>query len=1700
MFTPSLLTILGVIMYLRLPWIVAQGGLYFTIIIIIVAHVVSVTTGLSVASIATDKKVQAGGNYYIISRSLGLPIGGTLGLALFVGLAFSISLYIIGFTESLLSVLELAITKETIRIYGSIALVALTIIVFISTSLAIKTQYLILAAVFLSLISIFLGGSALPADQFVLNPVENHESLFVIFGIFFPAVTGFTAGVQMSGDLKDPKKSIPLGTIASIAVGFIVYIALAIFVSFNVSSDKLINNPNILANIAYIPQLVVAGIWGAALSSAMGSILGAPRILQATSRDKVTPKFFGKGYGASNEPRRALIFTFFLAEAGILIGDLNAIARLVSIFFLSTYGLINLSYALESWASADFRPSFKVPVWVGVLGTIVCAVLMFELDVLAFTAAIIVLMLLYLYLKRKELTLETGDTWGSFWSSVVRSGLQRLHSSVEHKRNWRPNILLFRGSAESRKHLLSFGKWFAGKTGIISDFELIESSKDTLKLTKSAQLVHSDDVDSGIFNRRFECRDIYSGVEAVAQFYGFSGVEPNTILLGWPRNTKNPEKVVSLLNNLTALDYNILLLDKNKDEPFESFKSIDIWWRGGSNNAALALALMRFMHASSEWKEAQLRILIIVDDSAMINKVHSNMQRILQELRQEAQVKVINNAIEQRSFREIMMVESATTDLTIIGLPELKPGDADFVKKTNGFIYDLNSVLLISASSYFEPYYIGIERRVEQHIKSNLVKAKEDYRHIKLPDNEILAKKLDHIHEQINYSINEFYSGYIVEIEQSLKKLGNEIKFMVENQFQFFTKKMQNIDTRRLLKAISRTQSDTLYNSWRFLISYQENELNRLQITLEQGIENIISRHTDIINETPESLLAYFTRENAAISISDPLSLKIFKVKKRILHRLFKKEISLPVKLRMFMRHHINGFLRKQLLQQLLQIGYLSYNSISRLQKNSNRIQDLFKNLEITVKESGTLEIYKLNMVRETINNLFADYDSFVESEFNNAVDNFASVHQKSFQNKLTHFDSLNINNKIKKQFRLKKIPVDADTFVVIPERWRKNMSWMIDFTGMELIVLLFENRLTVLLKKWIEDLELRVSAKLKASISRLEQMFMSVQAGRQDKQLKKFNFNIDDYALLAKTDTIELTKEVQDSIQELPEKVEVMNENSFHSLKENQFEEQEIVSVYLRKMIGYLIDTEFLYDLNEKVNEFNQRVKDAVMTIEDTQRLLVSTITTSQETESELQNEAADVDLLFRRGLQRLAESKENVHSAFMELTTFAGERLETSFDKMNPYLITNSSNNLKQYIFSHEQRRVISRLDQVKLTTKGFLQKVAVNFQYSQSEGILFARKLNRMAEAEKSSIDRMISLTRAFSPNNHILDLLPRYYKQLYIGEGSISRQFLVSRNKSIQQAERIIQRYNEGYKGALLIKGDPRSGKTALSRMISSRHFDRKKVYRVNPLAGGSINTDTFTQRLNEATHITGNLDQIFEKLAPKSAIIINDLEMWWERSEQGNDVIELILQLIDKYSEKVLFIINANPHFLKLINNMQSIERSFVGIISCELFSAKEIETAILQRHRSTGIKFQLNNRLESEMSDFRMAGLFNEIFKFSKGSIGVALLSWLSMIKKYSTEVINISKLKKPDLNIIADLETEWQIWITQFLLHKQLNKTRLVRVFRSEEKYINQLSEALLRSGFIVKGNNESLKINPYIEHLFIEKFSQLGLLWNNS
>jgi len=832
-FTPSILTILGVIMYLRLGWVIGEGGLMVTLAIIIIAHIISVSTGLSISSIATDKKIKTGGIYYILSRSLGMAMGGSIGIALFIGTALSISLYIVGFTENFLSIepivnfLGMTGSVSDIRIVGTIVIILLVTLALISTSVVIKTQYFILGAIFLSLISIAFGFfiyEPIETEGVLLMPSSNNISFEVLFAVFFPAVTGFTAGVAMSGDLKNPGKDIPYGTLASIIVGFFVYIFLAIGIAIFVDRDLLINDSNFLVTVAWFSPLVVMGIWGATLSSALGGILGGPRILQAIANDKIMPAFFGKGYGVNNEPRNALLLIFVIAEIGILIGDLNMIAGIVSMFYLASYGFINLAYALESFASTDFRPSFRISKWFGIVGFIASFAVMFKIDAMAMTLSLFIMIGIYLFLKRKEMKSDFGDVWISVWNSIARSALHKMDKNKIEDRNWQPNILLFSGSTSKRKYLVDFGKNLVGKFGVLSNFDLIENKSAKYLFPRHEQSISNESSDVGIFYRKQICKDIFQGIEIIASTYGFSGMEPNTVLMGWSKQSSEPEKFTDLIKSLYNLDLNILLMDYDKKRGFGKKTTIDIWWRGEGLNNNLALFLAKFLMASPEWENASLRLISISEFDRQGEQLAKKADYVLESMRIDAEVNIINNQYNKQNVFDIIKEESLDTDLIFMGLPEIAEGEeCKFVDATNRLLDITGTVVLVKASSYFKKM-------------------------IFIPDHLVKIPKLDSSSELLNIdkSFEEISTGYNLkkETDEELKSLYYKLKNLTE----FFTVNYINPATLNFTN-IQKTGIEKLTKLLTYKLQSNDSDFFDKQNFLEH-----FNQVNDYANQTIESL------------------------------------------------------------------------------------------------------------------------------------------------------------------------------------------------------------------------------------------------------------------------------------------------------------------------------------------------------------------------------------------------------------------------------------------------------------------------------------------------------------------------------------------------------------------------------------------------------------------------------------------------------------------------------------------------------------------------------------------------------------------------------------------------------------------------------------------------------------------------------
>ncbi|MEJ2719498.1 MAG: amino acid permease, partial [Deltaproteobacteria bacterium] len=358
-FTPTVLTILGIILFLRLGWVVGQAGLLGSIVIILIASAISLITGFSLSSIATNMHVRVGGAYYMISRTLGIEIGGAIGLPLYLSQAISVAFYIIGFSEAFTSVMPMV----DARLLSTGIAVTFGLLAYVGADFTLKIQYLVLMVLAAALASFFGGGWDQWVAPHVLGAAESGGVPFWhVFAIFFPAVTGITVGLSMSGDLKDPRRSIPHGTLAAIGITTAIYIASALWLATHATTGQLIDDNLIMQKIARWPFLILLGVWLATLSSALGSVVAAPRTLQAVSHDRVVPRIFGSQLGSATEPRFAVLVTTVIAVSVIWAGDLNFVAPIITMFFLNTYGMINLSAGIESFVgNPSFRPRFSVP-------------------------------------------------------------------------------------------------------------------------------------------------------------------------------------------------------------------------------------------------------------------------------------------------------------------------------------------------------------------------------------------------------------------------------------------------------------------------------------------------------------------------------------------------------------------------------------------------------------------------------------------------------------------------------------------------------------------------------------------------------------------------------------------------------------------------------------------------------------------------------------------------------------------------------------------------------------------------------------------------------------------------------------------------------------------------------------------------------------------------------------------------------------------------------------------------------------------------------------------------------------------------------------------------------------------------------------------------------------------------------------------
>ncbi|RMG43755.1 MAG: Na-K-Cl cotransporter [Acidobacteria bacterium] len=712
-FTPSILTILGVILYLRLGWVVGNVGLPRALSIVVLADLITLATALSLCSVATNMRVGAGGAYYIISRSLGIEIGAAIGIPLFLAQTFSVTLYAYGFVESL----RIAWPGVPLAPAAAVVVLAVGALASRSAEAALKLQLPIMAAIGLSLVvlavSVIRHAGTSPVAW---EGIPGGQDYWSVFAVFFPAVTGIMAGVSLSGDLADPRRAIPRGTLAASLVGFFVYLAVPIALAFAADSKRLARDTLIWFSLAGRGAfLIFPGLWGAIFSSAVGSILGAPRTLDAMVDDRVLPRWLGgsrRGQRSGRSSAPALALSTGVALAAVALGGLDEVAPVLTMFFLTTYGMVNLVAGLEELGGdPSFRPLMRTPWYVSIAGAAACVWVMFLISRWACVAAIIVEAAVYLAMRRREMSASWGDLRRGALVGLVRAAVLKLKRLPEDPRNWRPHILLFAGDPARRAELVRYAAWLNQERGILTVAKLVVGPIETLAPELDGERARLDEEIENLgvmgFAEVDAVPDFEEGAIAVAQSNGIAGIHSNTVMFGWSEKPERRAATLRIVRRLAMLGKSSVIARLAGSPGGGRRQEIHVWWGGLQRNGDLLLMFAHLLSRNPEWRRARIGVMSIATNEMMAERNRSALGRMLRAVRIDAETKVILKP-EGRPVIELIHEVSRGADVVLMGLREVEAGrEREYAGRLEELASGLGTVLFVRNAGAFAGALLG---------------------------------------------------------------------------------------------------------------------------------------------------------------------------------------------------------------------------------------------------------------------------------------------------------------------------------------------------------------------------------------------------------------------------------------------------------------------------------------------------------------------------------------------------------------------------------------------------------------------------------------------------------------------------------------------------------------------------------------------------------------------------------------------------------------------------------------------------------------------------------------------------------------------------------------------------------------------------------------------------------------------------------
>jgi amino acid transporter len=687
-FLAAISTILGAILFLRFGIATANTGVAGALLIILIGHAITIPTALAIAEIATNLKVEGGGEYFMISRSFGPMLGGTIGISLYFSQAISVAFYMIAFSEAFRPLLPLignVLGMEPSIYFISIpsTVILLLVIIFKGAAIGVRALWVVVFLLTVSLVMFFLGSTGSTHTFDLFAKVENHDNFFIVFAIIFPAFTGMTAGVGLSGDLKNPRKSIPLGTIGATLTGMIIYVLVVFKLGYSFDPDDLAKDQFVMTRIALWGAIIYIGLAAATLSSAIGSLLIAPRTIQALATDNIfwlkkINNFLCRGKGESNEPFNATLVTAFIIILFVSAGSVDIVAQIISMFFMITYGTLCLVSFLEHFSgNPSYRPTFHSKWFLSLIGAFACFIMMFQMSTVYAILAIIAIIVIYLSIKKgREEEYGLSDMIKGVLSQITRK-LQIIiqRKSEGDQTSWRPSFIALSSTSFTRLAPFDLLRWISHHYGFGTFIHFIkgaltEQTKQEAK-TKLEQLIKMGAASkAGIYVDTITSPSFKTAIAQIVQIPGMSGMDNNSILFEFLKeDTGDISDIIDGIQFAALVDFNICVL-RSSERHFGYKQKIHIWLTPGDyRNANLMILLAYIIIGHPEWNGCEIEIYAAFEKKELAREV-----KRLNILIEKGRIPISGKSVQQvpwnkrvKSFENIVSEKSENADLVIMG-------------------------------------------------------------------------------------------------------------------------------------------------------------------------------------------------------------------------------------------------------------------------------------------------------------------------------------------------------------------------------------------------------------------------------------------------------------------------------------------------------------------------------------------------------------------------------------------------------------------------------------------------------------------------------------------------------------------------------------------------------------------------------------------------------------------------------------------------------------------------------------------------------------------------------------------------------------------------------------------------------------------------------------------------------------------------